>query len=177
MFIISHCLFEQQRCSHNENPNNKCHPWGLLRVTYLLKHFSPCFDYAVLWLHCHEHNSVLLHTMFWKPQPSLRKPTWHLPLSILAVHRGFFFFFCHWIGICYFSPDDSIMHGLYFQCFAHWVRVRADALQSESIATMNWQYWCLIEPFQWSRRRNKQKQASVNCPGMNFPPFSPGFII
>lgn len=107
--------------------------------------------------------------------------TWHLPLSMLCDRtrssQRIFFFFCHWIGSCYFSPDDSIMHGLYFQCFAHWVRVRADALQSESIATMNWQYWCLIEPFQWSRRRNKQKQASVNCPGMNFPPFSPGFII
>lgn len=135
MFIISHCLFEQQRCSHNENHNNKCHPWGLLRVTYYLNTFllalitlscdcivtsiiqfcsTPCFE-------SHSHHFVSQHDISLCP----------CSVIALAVQRGFFF--CHWIGSCYFSPDDSIMHGLYFQCFAHWVRVRADALQSESI--------------------------------------------
>lgn len=93
-------------------PHNKFHPWGFLSVTYLLKHFSPpCFDCTVLRLHCQEHNSALLRAVFPKLQLSLRKPTWHLPLSVLSDCTFFF-----WIGRCYFSPDESIMHGLYSQC-------------------------------------------------------------
>lgn len=38
------------------------------------------------------------------------------PCSVIAFTVPWRIFFFHWIGSCYFSPDDSIMHGLYFQC-------------------------------------------------------------
>lgn len=42
--------------------------------------------------------------------------------------------------------------------------------------TMNWQCGGLVELLQCPCRSTQQKQARVNCPGNNFPPFSLGLI-
>lgn len=144
---------------------------------YLLKHSSPCFDYPVLRLHCHRHNSVLLHTMFWKPELSLRKPTWHLPLSMLcdSIHSSsedFFIFFspAELVVVISVQMTQLCMGFIFSVCSVGSSKGRRLTTRK---GTMNRQLWCLIEPLQCSQRSTKQRQATVNRPGKNVPPFSP----
>lgn len=146
-----------------------------LRFTYLLQHFSPCFDYPALWLNCHKHNLVLLHTMFWKPELSHRKPTWHLPLSMLrdrirSSSENFYFFSLNWLFVISVQMTQLCMGFIFSVCSlgsskGRWLTIRKHR--------MNWQCWCLIEPLQCS-----QTEASkYNRLERNLPLFSPGFII